>query len=169
MEFKTSLSQFWFPEIDPISFTPAQFHFHKGKGKYRTTRKDDGSEHTLNGKHFDLEMHIVNLNLNKETKDKFLAAVIGILFLGGDEDHMENFADRFFAKLFNDEVVDFNEEFFKFLDMNKRFVYRGSLTTPPYSEPLLWNVLPDVVVISQKTLRYFGGDKRVEKEFNDDG
>lgn len=67
MEFKTSLSQFWFPEVDPISFTPAQFHFHKGMGKYVTTSKDNGSEHTLNGKHFDLEMHIVNLNLDKKT------------------------------------------------------------------------------------------------------
>ena len=79
MEFKTSMSQWWFPEIDPISFTPAQFHFHTGKGVTKS-KSDDGSEHTLNGKHFDMEMHIVNLNLNKETQDKFLAAVIGILF-----------------------------------------------------------------------------------------
>jgi len=161
MEFKTSLSQFWFPEIDPISFTPAQFHFHFGKGKYSTTSKDNGSEHTLNGKHFDLEMHIVNLNLNEESKDKFLAAVIGIFFEEGHGNHIENFADKFFAKLFNLEFVDVNEEFFKFLDVDRRFVYRGSLTTPPYSEALLWNVLPDVVKVSPKTLSYFGINKGV--------
>jgi len=32
LHFKTSLSQWWFPEIAPIEFTPTLFRFHKGKG-----------------------------------------------------------------------------------------------------------------------------------------
>jgi carbonic anhydrase len=53
--------------------------------------------------------------------------------------------------------------------MGERYVYRGSLTTPPYSEPLLWNFMPEVISISEKTLSYFGGNERVRKEFNDKG
>ena len=169
MEFTTSMSQWWFPETDPITFTPAQFHFHKGNGE-RNGKSDNGSEHTYNGNHMNLEMHIVNLNLDKSTQDKFLAAVIGIVFNAEcDEDHEENFADRFFKKLFHDEPVDFNEEFFQYINMGQRFVYRGSLTTPPYSEPLLWNMVEKVVPISKKTLHYFGQDKKVIKEYNPDG
>lgn len=168
MEFKTSLSQWWFPEIDPISFTPAQFHFHKGRGAAKG-KNDNGSEHTVNGHHLDLEMHIVNLNLNKDTQDKFIAAVIGIVFQAGHEDNEETFADKFFKKLFHDEPVNFNEDFFQHLNMGERYVYRGSLTTPPFSEPLLWNFMPEVISISQKTLSYFGGNERVRKEFNSEG
>jgi carbonic anhydrase len=45
------------------SFVPLQLHFHAP------------SEHTFNGKHYDLEMHIVNAN-----SDKSALSVIGILF-----------------------------------------------------------------------------------------
>lgn len=63
MEFKTSLTQFWYPEIDPISFKPSYIIFQKGEGE-TYEKSDDGSEHTLNGKHFDLEMQIFNINNN---------------------------------------------------------------------------------------------------------
>lgn len=131
---------------------------------------DNGSEHTLNGEHFDLEMHIVNLNLSTNTKRKFLAAVIGILFKVSpheDEHHADSFADRFFGKLFNEEECDFNTEFFQHLNMNERYVYKGSLTTPPYSESLLWNVMPKIYYINKRTLALFGGDKDIEREYND--
>lgn len=39
-----------------------------------------GSEHEIDGKYFDLEMHVVNLNEDEGTSDKFKAAVIGFLF-----------------------------------------------------------------------------------------
>ena len=44
-------------------FTPLQLHFHAP------------SEHTFNGKHYDLELHIVNAN-----SDKSQLSVLGILF-----------------------------------------------------------------------------------------
>jgi len=155
-----------------MSFTPTNIHFHKGTAG-TADLEDDGSEHTLNGEHFDLEMHIVNLNHNTNTKKKFLAAVIGILFRVSpheDEHHSRSFADIFFGKLFNKEECDFNTEFFQHLNMNERYVYKGSLTTPPYAETLLWNVLPNIVTISKSTYDLFGGvdgNKEIEKEYND--
>ena len=40
--------------------------------------------------------------------------------------------------------------------MIDRYVYTGSLTTPPYTENLLWNVIPRIVPIKQSTLNLFG-------------
>jgi carbonic anhydrase len=39
--------------------------------------------------------------------------------------------------------------------MIDRYVYTGSLTTPPYTENLLWNVIPRVIPIKQSTLDLF--------------
>ena len=61
-----------------MSFTPAQFHFHKGV--LHSNPENIGSEHTLNGQHFDLELHIVSLNLDEATSGEFRAAVTGLLF-----------------------------------------------------------------------------------------
>ena len=33
------------------------------------------------------------------------------------------------------------------------------MTTPPFSEPLLWNVIPDVIYLSPKTLSFFHNGK----------
>jgi len=51
--------------------------------------------------------------------------------------------------------------------MGDRYVYRGSLTISPFTEPILWNVIPDVIPISPRAMSYFGGNERVEKDFND--
>jgi len=53
--------------------------------------------------------------------------------------------------------------------MGERYVYRGSLTTPPYTEPILWNVLPTIVSIRKETLAYFGNNKRLVGEYNEPG
>jgi carbonic anhydrase len=39
--------------------------------------------------------------------------------------------------------------------MIDRYVYTGSLTTPPYTENLLWNVIPRVIPIKPSTLDLF--------------
>ena len=76
--FTTSLVNKWFPEIESMTFKPKQFHFHHGTD--HSNQSENGSEHTFNGKHMDAELHIVHLNENPETKDKFWGAVTGILF-----------------------------------------------------------------------------------------
>ena len=71
--------------------------------------------------------------------------------------HANNFADTFFGKLFNDEVVDLDSEFIQYLNLGERYVYRGSLTTTPFTESILWNVLPEVITISPETMSFFDG------------
>jgi hypothetical protein len=56
LHYTSSLPRLWYPEMEgPMTFTPKQIHFHMGNG----TEK---SEHAFDGKHYDLEMHIVNVN-----------------------------------------------------------------------------------------------------------
>ena len=62
------------PDTNVRTFTPLNFHFHSP------------SDHTFNGKHFDLEMHIVHVD--KHTKE--LGAVLAIMFdmeKGGSEEN----------------------------------------------------------------------------------
>ena len=40
------------------------------------------------------------------------------------------------------------------LDFGQRYVYRGSLTTPPYTESMLWTVLQPLT-ITEQTRKYF--------------
>lgn len=125
-----------------------------------------GSEHTFNGKHFALEVHIVHLNMNPKTQDKFKAAVIGVMFKASDTDKL-TYADLFLRKLFSGELVDVEREFVDHLDLIHRFIYRGSLTTPPYSEILLWNMVGRVAHINYETLRLFRHKLPLKKNKND--
>ena len=125
-----------------------------GEGE-TSSPSDDGSEHTIDGKNFDLEMHIVNLNQDESTKEMFRAAVIGILF-NVDENAEPSFADNFFQSLMKDEkLMNFQTDFVDHLDFSQRYVYHGSLTTPPFSEGLFWTVLAEPISITPKTAELF--------------
>ena len=87
-------------------------------------------------------------NIDKD-EEKFIAAVVGILFdVDKTPGFTGSFADTFFEKLLtSNEEIDFQAGFVEHLNMIDRYVYTGSLTTPPYTENLLWNVIPTVVSI----------------------
>ena len=119
-----------------------------GSGK-TSSPSDDGSEHTFSNKYYPLEMHIVHMNNIDKDADKFIAAVVGILFdVDNSPGFTGSFADTFFEKLLTtSEEIDFQAGFVDYLNMIDRYVYTGSLTTPPYTENLLWNVIPTIVPI----------------------
>jgi hypothetical protein len=75
--FTSSVTRKWFTDVQ-FSFSPKQLHFHRGLNHKR--RSNDGSEHTINGHHYDQELHIVSLNQDESTQHDFVAAVTGILF-----------------------------------------------------------------------------------------
>jgi len=64
-----------------------------------------GSENTLNGKHFPLELHIVHYQPNKKLMKEFKASVVAILFeLSPDSEN--SWADDCLQRLFNGSIVD---------------------------------------------------------------
>ncbi|KAJ6408282.1 hypothetical protein OIU84_011572 [Salix udensis] len=104
------------------------------------------SEHTINGKKFDLELHIVHVNSLGEA-----AAVVGILYKYGKP-------DPFLSKLFPFiKSVTKQEKSLGILDPNKivfgsrkSYRYIGSLSTPPCTEGVIWTVVKKVRTVSRK-------------------
>lgn len=134
-----------------------QFHFHTP------------SEHTIDGKHAPMEMHMVHQN-----EDGSLA-VVGILFREGDTPN-ENFA-KIVANLPNSKgeekhLQDVNLELEVHLPKhNYAYHYLGSLTTPPCSEGVQWLVLQEPVVLTKDQIAEFskriGPNNRPTQQVNE--
>ena len=133
-------------------FKPLQFHLHAP------------SEHTVNGKNYDLELHVVHLYKGSGG----LGAVIGIFFdreAGGnyDNDFIESL--KFGETTKGGKLALENVNLASLLgsvDMRAYWNYRGSLTTPPCTEGIKWTVIEQVQPISDAQLeaftQYFSGD-----------
>lgn len=55
-------------------------------------------------------------------------------------------------------------KFIRKLNFNRRWTYQGSLTTTPFAEGILWNVIEQVILIRQSTLDMFLEYRRIAKE-----
>ena len=134
-------------------FSVAQFHFHVG------------AEHTVDDKRYDLEMHSVHLPTEK--KNDMFAAVVGVMFSVNEANIELTWAeqtiiDNFFESLQLDtSEASVKAAFVAYGDLmnlvnkNRRWVYKGSLTTPPCTAGVYWNVLTTVYPIKQKYLDMF--------------
>ena len=118
-----------------------QFHFHAP------------SEHTLNGKQFAMEAHLVHINASSQL------AVVGVLL---DEAPAGNtLIDDVFAAAPEEEgEFEMQELQLNALDLlpgrgravTHYFTYVGSLTTPPCSEGVRWFVLAEPVRVSHEAV-----------------
>jgi carbonic anhydrase len=116
-----------------------QFHFHAE------------SEHTLSGKHFPLELHLVH----KDAAGHL--AVIGVLFkLGEKNEWIEKLWKEIPAKgktaVLSSKTFDPSR---LLPPQTTHYHYMGSLTTPPCTEGVDWNVLNTPLEISQEQLAAF--------------
>jgi carbonic anhydrase len=120
-------------------FELLQFHWHTP------------SEHLINGKQFPLEMHLVHQNAGGEL------LVIGVLIRQGNE--IQRPLERIFRNLPDDEgehrlISDFNLPRL----LPERHVsarYGGSLTTPPFTEPVSWIVLKQPIEMTAEQIDAF--------------
>ena len=119
-----------------------------------------GSEHTLDGRSCDGELHLVHFNRKYDNPGQALdkqdgLAVLGILLTAGPEDHQE------FEKIFKrfseieqaQDIVELSED----LDLNNLlppsrsyWTYPGSLTTPPLYESVTWILFKQTLEISHR-------------------
>ncbi|MCB0355438.1 MAG: carbonic anhydrase family protein, partial [Bdellovibrionales bacterium] len=109
------------------------------------------SEHSISGKFFPLEAHFVHSNKNGEL------AVVGVLFVEGNANpYLESMWQQFPAEK-NRKVASttsFNPA--NLLPAIKTYYhYDGSLTTPPCSENVNWNVLNTPVELSREQINHF--------------
>ena len=126
--------------IDNKAFALKQFHFHTP------------SENNINGHKFALEAHFVHA-----AKDGQLA-VIAVMFEEGKSNPiLEKIWSKFPLKVNHEKFIDLSSNDIKaILPSNKEYYkFMGSLTTPPCSENVKWNVFKTSMSISKDQVKQF--------------
>ena len=123
------------------TYEVVQFHFHAG------------SEHTVDGEQHPMELHIVH-----RTPDERLAVVGIFLEVGGENVALAPVFDNLPTEV-SDEAAPVEGETVDLAaalpETQTYFQYDGSLTTPPCTEGVAWQVLDTPVEISQEQLDAF--------------
>jgi carbonic anhydrase len=117
----------------------------------------EGSEHTINGRSYSAELHLVHMSLNAVVDP---IAVIGVFLKvqSHDNPHLEPIINALKSVKVpgsSTDVPAFN--LLNLLPNNKDCFYRyqGSLTTPPCSEQVVWTVLDETIGVSHRQLEEF--------------
>ncbi|KAI3694494.1 hypothetical protein L1987_77459 [Smallanthus sonchifolius] len=119
------------------------------------------SEHTIDGKRYDAELHFVHSNDQKQL------AVIGVLFEVGETDpFIEKMTESKFKGLDADGSDLGKVSASSTTSGSKRYYrYGGSLTTPPCSEGVTWTVAANAKTISKDQIKLLQG--AVDHEFHE--
>lgn len=145
----------------PGDFTLLQLHFHWGDSSTK------GSEHTVDGKAYPLEVHLVFTNDKyKGDSAQFLSkedglAVLGVFFKEGDESPGVKTLLTKISSVYNSNTnttVDasgINLQQLLPKSTDKFYRYKGSLTTPTCNEVVTWTVFKDVLSVSSAQLAEF--------------
>ncbi|KAG9281017.1 carbonic anhydrase 12 [Astyanax mexicanus] len=137
----------------PHRYSAAQLHFHWG-----TQNVQAGSEHTVNGKQFAAEMHVVHFNSGKYPNISMAVdksdglAVLGVFIEVGEfNPAFEKFFKYVNGIKYRDQKVQvpaFNIRELLPSRLDEYYRYDGSLTTPPCFPSVLWTVFRQPVTIS---------------------
>jgi len=133
---------------DGMTYEFKQMHFHTP------------SEHLVDGVTYPMEMHIVNYRAPLYEGDHPHYLVIGVLFKMGQEN---KFISEFLGKIpekahshaaIKKGVVRLHDLFSASLEeeLNNFYHYKGSLTTPPYTETVNWFVLKYIIEASPEQI-----------------
>lgn len=143
----------------PATYRLIEVHAHWGE------KSNDGAEHLIGGKGYAAELHMVHMNEKYDSVDVAREhcdglAVLGVLFEEGPHDNqaLEPLITALQQVQFKGQVAQFAKGFdlANVLPNNREFcTYPGSLTTPPYSECVVWTVFVRPVPISRRQLEVF--------------
>ncbi|XP_053717930.1 receptor-type tyrosine-protein phosphatase zeta isoform X2 [Synchiropus splendidus] len=143
-------------------FRVGRISFHWG----RCNASSEGSEHSLNGVRYPLEMQIYGYNpdeyrtVEEAMREGGRIAALAVFFEISLDDN-ENFAPVIeaantvsrFGKVAS--VVPFSLRSLLPNNTDKYYIYNGSLTTPPCSETVEWVVFKHTVAVSETQLEVF--------------
>nr|BAE34296.1 unnamed protein product [Mus musculus] len=150
-------SDMYIQGLQPHHYRAEQLHLHWGN------RNDPhGSEHTVSGKHFAAELHIVHYNSDlypdfstASDKSEGLAVLAVLIEIGSANPSYDKiFSHLQHVKYKGQQVLipGFNIEELLPESPGEYYRYEGSLTTPPCYPTVLWTVFRNPVQISQEQL-----------------
>ncbi|XP_068439574.1 uncharacterized protein [Clinocottus analis] len=149
------------------SYDGLQFHLHWGNGT-----SVPGSEHTVDGKRYPMELHIVNIkSIHNGDIDQALMDSTGFAALGFFIEEMSgdatgqpaswNILSSYLAQIPNisnsAEVTDQMslDDLLSGVDRTKFYRYFGSLTTPTCNEAVVWTVFKETIKVSRDVIDKF--------------
>ncbi|KAM5584346.1 alpha carbonic anhydrase 7-like [Rosa sericea] len=138
--------------INGTQYTVRQCHWHSP------------SEHTINGKQFDLEVHLVHDSSNASI------AVIGILYKIGKPDpfltRMMDYLEDLSDSSKEEKVIGMVDPKQIKAVSTKYYRYIGSLTTPPCTQDVLWTLVGEVRTVSKEQVNLLRKAVHDESETN---
>ncbi|RCN36393.1 carbonate dehydratase, eukaryotic-type [Ancylostoma caninum] len=140
----------------PAEFRLLQIHGHWGESA------DCGSEHSIDYRQFSGEIHFVFWNTNYELEDASNhpdgMAVLAVFLTEGKYNHDYAYISGVILEAVNNKApvsVPRSFDLTKLLPEGSDYVfYEGSLTTPPYTECVLWTVMLEPVEVSVNQVRF---------------
>jgi carbonic anhydrase len=117
------------------------------------------SEHQVDGVTYPMEMHFVSRapTVEKDSDPEYL--VVGILFkMGAENKFIQSFMEKIPESEHDTSML--NEEPVYLSDLTKKgeafddyYFYKGSLTTPPYTETVKWVIMKKILVASPEQIQ----------------
>jgi carbonic anhydrase len=134
--------------FDDKTFEFKQLHFHTP------------SEHLIDGMTFPMEMHVVNTLLGQKEDETPVYLVIAYLFkMGKEEPFINQFIEEIPTKEERSRTINISTLTESRMDGNQLkkelksyYHYKGSLTTPPYTESVYWYVLSRIFEASPEQI-----------------
>jgi carbonic anhydrase len=134
--------------FDGVIYYFLQAHFHTP------------SEHQLDGITYPMEIHFVSQAKKQEKKDVPDYLVVGAFFkMGKENDFIASFLDVIpehsnDTALLSEKPVYINELLLPEEPFNDYYYYKGSLTTPPFTESVNWVVMKRIMEASPEQIQY---------------
>ena len=115
----------------------AQFHFHAA------------SEHSVNGIHFPLVIHMVHVSEDKNF------VVFAVMVSEGEESNAFDFLESYLPVYTGEtKAIGKSHHFENYILTNfEHYYYKGSLTTPPCTEAVNWFVFKDAIKTSPEQVK----------------
>ncbi|CAK8571441.1 unnamed protein product [Lathyrus sativus] len=114
------------------------------------------SEHTINGRRYDMEVHMVHESSKRKGKSKI--AVVGLLYKIGRPNPLLTKLSKYVKAMVDIEaersIGAIDPSKIKF-DGKKYYRYIGSLTIPPCTEGVIWTIDKNIRSVSRAQIKLF--------------
>jgi len=116
------------------------------------------SEHQIDGMTFPLEMHFVCMRKNQDSDNPEYLVVAAFFKMGQENEFINGFIDK--IPVHENDTISLADDSIYVDDLigeinteRKYYHYKGSLTTPPYTETVNWLILREIIDASPEQIQ----------------